>query len=70
MTITAEPDEGYKVDTVTVVDEDGDRVTVTSAGDGKYTFKMPASKVTVEAVFTAAKVEGLPFTDVTSGDWF
>ena len=33
---------------------------------------MPASKVTVEAVFTAVEPEpeGLPFTDVTSGDWF
>ncbi len=70
VTVTVKPDEGYELDELTVTDKNGDSVKLTDKGDGKYTFKMPASKVTVEAVFTAAKVEGLPFTDVTSGDWF
>ena len=70
VTVTVKPDEGYELDELTVTDKNGDSVKLTDKGDGKYTFQMPASKVTVEAVFTAAKVEGLPFTDVTSGDWF
>ena len=70
VTVTVKPDEGYELDELTVTDKNGDSVKLTDKGDGKYTFKMPASKVTVEAVFTAAKVEGLPFTDVTGGDWF
>ena len=70
VTVTVKPDEGYELDKLTVTDKNGDSVKLTDKGDGKYTFKMPASKVTVEAVFTAVEVEGLPFTDVTSGDWF
>ena len=45
---------------------------MTDKGSGTYTFKMPASKVTVEATFTqiATEPETLPFTDVKTGDWF
>ncbi len=72
VTVTVKPDEGYELDELTVTDKNGDSVKLTDKGDGKYTFKMPASKVTVEAVFTAVEPEpeGLPFTDVTSRDWF
>ena len=66
VTITAEPDEGYKVDTVTVVDEDGDRVTVTSAGDGKYTFTQPEGKVEIAVTF----VWDNPFSDVPMDAWY
>ena len=72
VTVTVKPDEGYELDKLTVTDKNGDSVKLTDKGDGKYTFQMPASKVTVEAVFTAVEPEpeGLPFTDVTSRDWF
>ena len=72
VTVTVKPDEWYELDKLTVTDKNGDSVKLTDKGDGKYTFQMPASKVTVEAVFTAVEPEpeGLPFTDVTSGDWF
>ena len=72
VTVTVKPDEGYELDELTVTDKNGESVKLTDKGDGKYTFQMPASKVTVEAVFTAVEPEpeGLPFTDVTSGDWF
>ena len=72
MTVTVKPDEGYELDELTVTGKDGDSIKLTDKGDGKYTFQMPASKVTVEAVFTAVEPEpeGLPFTDVTSRDWF
>ena len=75
MTITVKPDEGYELDKLTVTAKDGDSIKLTDKGDGKYTFKMPASKVEVEAVFTAIETEpeqpeSLPFTDVSSGEWY
>ena len=72
VTVTVKPNEGYELDKLTITDKNGDRIKLTDKGDGKYTFQMPASKVTVEAVFTAVEPEpeGLPFTDVTSRDWF
>lgn len=73
VTITVTPDEGYELDTLTVTDKDGNNIRLTNAGDGKYTFTMPSSKVTVTANFTA--VEEIPgqvgsFTDVNTDDWF
>ena len=75
VTITVKPDEGYELDKLTVTGKDGDSIRLTDKGDGKYTFKMPASKVEVEAVFTAIETEpeqpkSLPFTDVSSGEWY
>ena len=63
VTVTVKPDEGYELDELTVTDKNGDSVRIIKS-NGKYTFKMPASKVTVEAVFTAVEPEpeGLPFT--------
>ena len=51
VTITVEPDKGYTLETITVTDASGDEIELTNKGDGKYTFKMPASKVYVEATF-------------------
>ncbi len=75
VTITATPDEGYVVDAVTVTEKDGDKVEVTKKDDNKYTFKMPASDVTVKATFKAEQTEpeqpsGLPFTDVAKDAWY
>ena len=75
VTITATPDEGYVVDAVTVTEKDGDKVEVTKKDDNKYTFKMPASDVTVKATFKVAPTEpeqpsGLPFTDVAKDAWY
>ena len=73
VTITVAPDEGYELDTLTVTDKDGNNIRLTNAGDGKYTFTMPDSRVTVNATFT--EVEDVPeqvgpFTDVNTDDWF
>ena len=73
VTITVTPDEGYELDTLTVTDKDGNNIRLTNAGDGKYTFTMPDSRVTVNATFT--EVEDVPeqvgpFTDVNTDDWF
>ena len=74
VTITVKPDEGYELGKLTVTDKDGDKITLTQKDDNKYTFKMPAGKVTVKATFTEIVVEPeqpeLPFSDVAEQDWF
>ena len=69
VTLTVTPDEGYDLAALTVTDKNGNKMEVTDNGDGTYTFKMPASKVTVKAMFTKDIVT-LPFIDVHPGDWF
>ena len=69
VTLTVTPDEGYELATLTVTDKNGKKMALTNNGDGTYTFKMPASKVTVKATFTKDLVT-LPFIDVHPGDWF
>ena len=72
VTITVTPDEGYELDKLIVTDKNGDKVKLTDKGDGKYTFKMPASKITVEATF--AEIETEPetpvFTDVPTSAYY
>ena len=67
VTITAEPDTGYELESLTVLDSRGNEIALTDKGDGKYTFTMPASRVTVEASFAPAP---LPFEDVAPGAWY
>lgn len=52
VTITAAPDPGYALESLTVLDSRGNEIALTDKGDGKYTFTMPAGRVTVEASFT------------------
>ena len=54
ITITVKPDAGEQVDEVIVTDKDGKVIPVTKTGDNKYTFTMPASKVTVDVATEAA----------------
>lgn len=71
VTLTITPEEGYALEKLTVTDANGNAVSVTKSSDTKYTFKMPASKVTVRATFEKAElVSSLPFTDVDVDDWF
>ena len=71
VTVTVTPDEGYVLESLTVTDKDGDKVSTTKGEDGKYTFKMPASAVTVEATFAEeGTVSELPFEDVKVEQWF
>ncbi len=67
VTITAAPDPGYALESLTVLDSRGNEIPLTDKGDGKYTFTMPASRVTVEASFAPAP---LPFEDVAPGAWY
>ena len=71
VTVTVTPDEGYVLASLTVTDKDGGKVSTTKGEDGKYTFKMPASAVTVEATFAEeGTVSELPFEDVKVEQWF
>ena len=72
VTLTATPDEGYAVGTITVTDRFGDAVKVTENADGTYTFTMPNGQVTVNATFvqTEEPAPAEPFPDVDENDWF
>lgn len=68
VTITVKPDSGYELDTLTVKDVSGSKIKVKDKGDGKFTFTMPASKVTVSAEF--AEIETLDFADVSTDAYY
>lgn len=70
--MTATPDEGYELASITVTDKDGNKVALTKEGNDKYTFEMLRSKVTVQAVFTKSKTlpEPIPFADVAETAWY
>ena len=51
ITLTVDPDKGYLLDTLTVLDGKDKERKLTDKGGGKYTFTMPASKVEVKATF-------------------
>ena len=68
VTITVKPDSGYELDTLTVKDASGSKIKVKDKGVGKFTFTMPASKVTVSAEF--AEIETLDFADVSTDAYY
>ncbi|MDY3691315.1 MAG: S-layer homology domain-containing protein [Dysosmobacter sp.] len=51
VTLTVEPGKGYTLETLTVTDKNGNELKLKDKGDGKYTFTMPDSKVTIKATF-------------------
>ena len=63
ITLMAAPEKNYVLDTLKAVDSNDKEITLT-AKDGKYTFSMPSSNVTVTATFKK------PFTDVPNGSYF
>ena len=67
VTITVTPNSGYELTALTVTDFFGNQVDISRNSDGTYSFVMPASQVTVSAVFAPAQ---LPFTDVTEANWY
>lgn len=70
VTITALPDSGQRLDTISVTDSAGRKTAMTNLGDGKWSFVMPASAVTVSAAFVPEQSGPLPFVDVSQNDWF
>ena len=70
VTITAVPDKGYTLESLTVLDKDGKALELTDKGGGKYTFVMPAGKITVKAVFMDDNTMLNFFTDVHAEDYY
>lgn len=63
--------------TLTVTDANGKTVALTDLGSGKYTFKMPSAKVSVDFKTTADQpcdggkdCPSAPFTDVDTAKWY
>ncbi len=57
VTITATPDEGFTLESVSVVADIGAEITPTQNDDGTYGFTMPDEDVTVSAVFKQKEPE-------------
>ena len=57
VTITVKPDAGYVLDELVITDKKGNEIDYKAKGDNKFTFKMPASKVEIEAIFAPEKEE-------------
>ena len=72
VTITVKPDKGYELDELTVTDKSGDTIKIKDKGNGKFTFTMPGSKVTVEAGFKqiVAEPEVPAFADVPADAYY
>ena len=69
VTITVTPDKGYTLETLTVTDKNGKEVKLTEK-NGKYTFTMPASKVTVTVTFMDDNTMLNFFVDVKASDYY
>ena len=69
VTITVKPDDGFKLDDLTVTDKNGKELKLTDKGNGKYTFTMPASKVEIKATFVK-EVETSPISDVSTSAYY
>ena len=63
ITLTAAPEKNYVLDTLKAVDSKNNKIKLTEK-DGKYTFSMLSSNVTVTATFKKN------FTDVPNGSYF
>ncbi len=80
VTLTATPDSGYALNTLTAADSRGNEIKLAAQGGGEYTFTMPSSDVTVKAAFAPLPAEACDggadcpsrsFTDLeTVGAWY
>lgn len=69
VTIQGKAEEGYQLNGMKVVGEEGQTVQVIETGEGRYIFTMPEYPVTVSADITVVELD-FPFTDVQEGDWY
>lgn len=69
VTITVKPDAGYQLEELEVLDKNGEALPLKEMANGKFSFQMPDSKVTVQASFVQESTyAGYP--DVLPQDWF
>ena len=66
--IFVSPDEGYALDTLRVVDKNGHNIVVTG-DNNRYSFKMPASDVTISGTFIKVIANDV-FVDVDINDYY
>lgn len=69
VTITVTPDKGYELDKLTAKEASGNKLKLTDKGNGKYTFTMPGSKVTVSAEFVEEQAASI-FADVPTDAYY
>ena len=69
VTVTVTPDKGYELDKLTVKDASGNKLKLTDKGNGKYTFTMPGSKVTVSTEFIEEQAASI-FADVPADAYY
>lgn len=69
VTITVKPDAGYQLEELEVLDKNGEALPLKELANGKFSFQMPNSKVTVQATF-AQESTYVGYPDVLPGDWF
>ena len=69
VTITVKPNDGYELNKLTVTDKDGNRLSLSDKGNGKYTFTMPDGKVSVDASFSKIAAT-INFRDVKQSDYY
>ena len=67
--VTVTPASGYQVDQVQAVDKDGNKLTLTEKGEGKYTFVMPSGKVDVSVAFSKVQQDS-PYSDVSKDSYY
>ena len=69
VTVTVKPNEGYELGSLAVKDANGGLLPLADLGNGKFSFVMPASKVSVEANFVKSAVS-TGFADVPANAFF
>lgn len=72
VTITATPNSGYELKSLTVTDQNGKAIALTDNGDGTYSFTMPDGKVNVSTDFQAQQqpTPSTGFADVAAGTYY
>lgn len=80
VTLSVLPDDGFFLDSLTVVDKGGDEIRLSEQSPRRYTFSMPASDVSITPVFEEGEEPErpsapsdstpLPFRDVPENEWF
>lgn len=70
VTITVTPDKDKELKSLEVIDENGSRLPLTDLGNGRFSFVMPAGKVSVSAVYGDVNDYVNPYLDVNESDWY
>ncbi len=78
VTITVQPDAGYKLGALTVIDQNRNVITLTKQNNQQFVFSMPASKVEIRADFVTIDTacpgtivcSSYHLEDIDSGQWY